>query len=185
MLADWIHHNQMCRVIQHMQKVEILSKLHTHTITPCWLWLSKQRTSFISVFPSSPPSSLPLCVFRPPSHGHVWTTAVFGICFLTANHREWVSVFVHSQSINHVGPRWQWDQWLTGSSWDGRRCHRKTRNSVCECEKPASLPFTCLGGFPFYLLHDLHLVVHRFCQTLITFQTSIMFEASLETNSLP
>lgn len=127
MLADWIHHNQMCRVIQHMQKVEILSKLHTHTITPCWLWLSKQRTSFISVFPSSPPSSLPLCVFRPPSHGHVWTTAVFGICFLTANHREWVSVFVHSQSINHVGPRWQWDQWLTGSSWDGRRCHRKTR----------------------------------------------------------
>ena len=150
------------------------SKLHTHTITPCWLWLSKQWTYFLSVFPSSPPSPFSLSLslslsFGLPLTGTCERRQCLASFFRTANHREWVSVFVHSQSINRVGPRWQWDQWLSGSSWDGRRCHRKTRNSVCECEKPASLPLICLGGFPFSFLLDLHLVLHRFCPTLITF----------------
>lgn len=92
-------------------------------------------------FPSSP-SSLSLSLT---GTCELWQCFA---CFHGANHREWVSVY--TQSVYKSCS--QWNQWLTGSCWDGRRCHRKTKKSVCECKNPTSLLLFSFfhGGLPFF-----------------------------------
>lgn len=58
----------------------------------------------------------------------------------------------------HIARLWidlaclQRNHWLTGSSWDGRRCHRKTRTSVCESDKSTPFLFMVSAAFRFPLL---------------------------------
>lgn len=109
---------------------------------------------------------------RSSSLSHAWMTTVFYIFFRGANHREWVSVLYTASLYKSRPACWQWNQWLTESSRDGRRCHRKAWKSVCEREKSTSLPFTSLSGFPspHLQLNTLQLVLLFSSQSLITLQ---------------
>lgn len=90
-----------------------------------------------------PPLRLPL-ILLPLSVSFSQARVNFGSVlhlFGGANHREWVSLC--TQPVYKSCS--QWNQWLTGSCWDGRRCHRKTKKK-CQCVRVKIqhlLPFFC------------------------------------------
>lgn len=78
---------------------------------------------------------LPLISFlsRSLSHRHTWTMAVF--CMLSRHKPQRMSQCLHTVGYKS---RSQWNQWLTGSCWDGRGCHRQTEE-LGVYENPTSL----------------------------------------------
>lgn len=124
----------MCRVTQQMQRHMWHTPIPEHTP----LTLRVKTTVFLFyVFPSLP-------FLR-----HVRMTMVF--CIFSVRQPENVSQCLHTASLWIDLAGLQRSHWLTGSSRDERRCHRKTSMSVCECEKSTPLLYVASAAFHLHI----------------------------------